>query len=93
MENQIKNEEFLKMQKLAGLLNEEMDSFVWNDIKDDYLKPKQKFKFNGGKVKLFSDGTIMISDQRDSYGGKGDEVEFTKQEAKDLLGILKQIMG
>ena len=92
MTKQIINEEFLKMQKLAGLLNEEMDSFVWADIKDDYLKPKQKFKFKGGKVKVFGDGNITISDKSD-YGGSGNEVEFTKQEAKDLLETLKQILG
>lgn len=92
MENQIPSEEFHRMQKLAGLLNEEMDSFVWADIKDDYLSPKEKFKFKGGKVKLYSNGNISISDKSD-YGGKGDEVEFTKQEAKDLLEILKQILG
>ena len=92
MENQILSEEFQRMKELAGLLNEEMDSFVWNDIKDDYLKPKQKFKFKGGKIKVFGDGNITISDKSD-YGGSGNEVEFTKQEAKDLLETLKQILG
>jgi hypothetical protein len=92
MEKQTLNEEFLKMQKLAGLLNEEMDSFVWADIKDDYLSPKEKFKFKGGKVKLYKNGNIIISAKSD-YGGSGDEVEFTRQEAKDLLEVLKQILG
>ena len=82
MENQILNEEFLKMQKLAGLLNEE----------DDYFSPKEKFKFKGGKVKLYKNGNIIISAKSD-YGGSGDEVEFTRQEAKDLLEVLKQILG
>jgi hypothetical protein len=92
MENQIINEEFRKTQKLSELLTEEMDSFVWDDIKDDYLKPKKKFKFKGGKVKVFGNGNIVISDRND-YGESGEEVEFTKQEAKDLLEVLKQILG
>jgi hypothetical protein len=72
------NEQFLRMQKLAGLVTE--------DDKSGIIK---KFKFgseNQFELEIFSNGDVSISDGSDYLG-------LTNKDAKDLSELLKQAMG
>jgi hypothetical protein len=86
MAKQILSEEFLRMQKLAGL-----SEASGEDMGGNMYGITKEFKFGsepGGpfKLELFSNGDMGISDG-DNYLG------LTNKDAKELSEILKQIMG
>jgi hypothetical protein len=85
MAKQILSEEFLRMQKLAGL-----SEASGEDMGGNMYGITKEFKFGsepGGpfKLELFSNGDMGISDG-DNYLG------LTNKDAKELSEILKQII-